>query len=260
MRLNISLLLVLVLFSVPNASAMNRVYDIADLVSSDKDSGSGLILEIPLVVGSPCLVASVHLGLAGTEEIEVFALAEMGSGQEIVDQVTVVWDGAYVFDATRAARYAQDNDLETLSLEISDLMVDKVGDESFQVESGSVTVSYHSRGEDGESIIAPAAPDSEGSADVPVKIGASVSAAPNPFNPSTTFKLTLEKQGTGAFNIYDLSGKKVRSLHFGPLTSGEHEFFWNGRDESGGRVSSGLYMYQYSDENQAVTGKVILLK
>jgi hypothetical protein len=259
MHKRISTVFVFLVFVASSAGAMSFEFDLGDLGSNNKDEGFGYVLEIPLEGGFPCLVASVELGLSGSEEVEVFALAEMGGGPVAIDQITVSANGTYVFDVTKAARYAQANGQAVLTLEISDLVPEK-GIRGFKLESGTATVSYSAVGGGRNPSSTDDDPEASESTTALARSTATVVAVPNPFNPSTHFKLALDKPGNGSFNVYDVSGKRVRCLHSGPISSGAHEFFWDGRDEAGGRVSSGLYLYQYADEHQTVTGKVVMLK
>jgi len=70
---------------------------------------------------------------------------------------------------------------------------------------------------------------------------------PNPFNPSTTIPVTLENGGPARLEVYDVSGRRVRVLHRGELPAGRHEFSWDGRDDRGVAVSSGVYLARFSD-------------
>ncbi len=83
---------------------------------------------------------------------------------------------------------------------------------------------------------------------------------PNPFNPSTDIRYSIIKPGQYSVVIYNLLGQKVRTLVNGHHTVGTHQLRWNGRDDSGNRVSSGIYFYRLSGKNVSITKKMILLK
>jgi len=79
-----------------------------------------------------------------------------------------------------------------------------------------------------------------------VRIGAGVSltvdpARPNPFATSTLIRLTLDAPAVVELGVYDLAGRRLVTLHSGPLASGVHGFDWDGRRDDGGRVPSGVY-------------------
>ncbi len=83
---------------------------------------------------------------------------------------------------------------------------------------------------------------------------------PNPFNPSTTIAFSLPKAGIATVEIYNLKGQKVRSLLHAKLSSGEHKAVWDGTNDDGKTVSSGIYFYRVCCNKQTCTGKMILAK
>ena len=83
---------------------------------------------------------------------------------------------------------------------------------------------------------------------------------PNPFNPSTKITFALERPSRVSLNIYDILGRAVRKLVDEDLSAGEHLVAWNGADESGAAVASGVYVYRLSVDGQAVSRKMTLLK
>ncbi|HKK69874.1 MAG TPA: choice-of-anchor V domain-containing protein [Candidatus Krumholzibacteria bacterium] len=64
---------------------------------------------------------------------------------------------------------------------------------------------------------------------------------PNPFNPSTQIRFELDRGESVRLEIVDLRGRRVRTLVDGPRTPGRHEVTWNGRDDAGAPVASGVY-------------------
>jgi ligand-binding sensor domain-containing protein len=64
---------------------------------------------------------------------------------------------------------------------------------------------------------------------------------PNPFNPSTTLFFSLSSPGHILLAIYNIAGQKVRELASGPLSAGSHAYQWDGKDNAGIEVSSGVY-------------------
>ena len=71
---------------------------------------------------------------------------------------------------------------------------------------------------------------------------ASLSAFPNPFNPQTTLKFTMPMTEHARLSIHDVMGRRLRLLHDGPLAAGAATFSWNGRDEAGNALPSGVYL------------------
>ncbi|MDD4309130.1 MAG: T9SS type A sorting domain-containing protein [Candidatus Cloacimonetes bacterium] len=83
---------------------------------------------------------------------------------------------------------------------------------------------------------------------------------PNPFNPSTTIAFSLPVAGIATLEIYNLKGQKVRQLLNSTLPSGSHKAVWDGINDLGNPVSSGIYFYRVNCNKQAFTGKMILAK
>ncbi|HXF47854.1 MAG TPA: M6 family metalloprotease domain-containing protein [Verrucomicrobiae bacterium] len=83
---------------------------------------------------------------------------------------------------------------------------------------------------------------------------------PNPFNPATVIAYTLEKSGPVELQIFNLLGEKVKTLVSGHQGAGLHQKSWDGRDESGRVVSSGLYLYRLRLEKFAETKKMMLVR
>lgn len=72
---------------------------------------------------------------------------------------------------------------------------------------------------------------------------------PNPFNPTTNIEFQIPPGGRSAFGsvelkVYDINGRLVKTLLNEPLSAGFHSVVWNGKNDNGQRVASGLYFYQ----------------
>jgi hypothetical protein len=67
---------------------------------------------------------------------------------------------------------------------------------------------------------------------------------PNPFNPVTTIAFTLSNGGPARLEIFDASGRLVRTLVDRPMMPGTHQILWDGMDEDGRSVGSGVYFYR----------------
>jgi len=85
--------------------------------------------------------------------------------------------------------------------------------------------------------------------------------SPNPFNPETTLSFMLAKNNTPvSLNIYNLKGQLVRHLVSAILPSGKHSFVWNGLDDAGKEVSSGVYFSRLFTPDYQQTRKMLLAK
>lgn len=96
--------------------------------------------------------------------------------------------------------------------------------------------------------------------DAPGKYVLSVSAFPNPFNPSTTVRYTVPSAGRVTLVVYDIRGGRVATLVDRRMDAGAFSTEWNGRDGNGAAVSSGIYFVRVSRGGNARSYKVTLLK
>ena len=83
---------------------------------------------------------------------------------------------------------------------------------------------------------------------------------PNPFNPNTTIRYDLPGEGAVRLSVYNLSGQKIRTLLDGPQVAGVHRVAWDGKDETGIQVASGIYLYRLETEEGSLVRKMMLLK
>ncbi|MFZ5516475.1 MAG: FlgD immunoglobulin-like domain containing protein [Candidatus Zhuqueibacterota bacterium] len=88
----------------------------------------------------------------------------------------------------------------------------------------------------------------------------SVKNLPNPFNPETTIHVTNAVTGHGSVNIFDVLGRKVREFDLGVIQPGEQKILWNGRDEYGQDLASGVYLLQFRCGADVTLNKMIKIK
>lgn len=86
------------------------------------------------------------------------------------------------------------------------------------------------------------------------------SAYPNPFNQSTQLELAVFKAGLTKLEIFDSSGRHVRTLMSKYLGRGTHNISWNGTDERGQVVSSGLYIAALTGGGMRSTTRMMMVK
>jgi hypothetical protein len=91
-----------------------------------------------------------------------------------------------------------------------------------------------------------------------------LSSYPNPFNPATTIVLELPPGGGGGrtteIDIFDAAGRTVRRLFNGPACGGRSEYRWDGTDDGGSAVSSGLYMAVAKTGSLRLRRKLVLIR
>ena len=83
---------------------------------------------------------------------------------------------------------------------------------------------------------------------------------PNPFNPSTTIRFSLPMTARVSLAVYDVHGRRVRTLIAGTKTEGSHEVIWNGTDQSDLPVPSGTYVYRLRTADGERVGRMSLIK
>ncbi len=83
---------------------------------------------------------------------------------------------------------------------------------------------------------------------------------PNPFNPSTEIRFSLPHRCAVRLNVFDVAGRLVRVLHDGTLGPGRHSIVWDGTNNAGRAVGSGVYFYRLRAGKEAISKKMVLLK
>ena len=83
---------------------------------------------------------------------------------------------------------------------------------------------------------------------------------PNPFNPSTTIIFSLTEDADVTLVVYSILGNRIATVYSGRAGMGRHEFEWNGKNDSGRAVSSGIYLYRLDVGVNFLTRKMLLLK
>ncbi|HOT39231.1 MAG TPA: M14 family zinc carboxypeptidase [Candidatus Cloacimonas acidaminovorans] len=83
---------------------------------------------------------------------------------------------------------------------------------------------------------------------------------PNPFNPETTLSFTLAKNSRATLKIYNPKGQLVKTIVDTDLAKGDYRYVWNGKDNSGHPVASGVYLYSLVADGKTQTHKMLLLK
>ncbi|MCL1827197.1 MAG: T9SS type A sorting domain-containing protein [Candidatus Cloacimonetes bacterium] len=104
-------------------------------------------------------------------------------------------------------------------------------------------------------------PDAEPPIEIPSEpLVFSTSHYPNPFNPETTIAFTIPADSKVELNIYNIKGQRVKKLINSPYTAGNHKIVWNGKNEQGQQVSSGIYFYQFKTDTDQDIKKMLLMK
>ena len=100
---------------------------------------------------------------------------------------------------------------------------------------------------------------SEENPSIPNKISISQNY-PNPFNPETRFQYNIPVDGIVSIEVYDILGKKIKTLVNQWKSAGVHNEIWSGQNDNNQMVSSGVYFYQVKVGDEQITKKMILSK
>ncbi len=92
-----------------------------------------------------------------------------------------------------------------------------------------------------------------------VPVSTEIMIYPNPFNPSTTVSFTI-KQGNVKLAVYNIRGQRVVNLIDAVMPAGTHQVTWNGTNESGSAVSSGVYFFKLQTDESTKIRKALLMK
>lgn len=101
----------------------------------------------------------------------------------------------------------------------------------------------------------------EGPQDLPLQGGTRISMArPNPFGSQTTITYILAKGGMTNISVFDVLGRRIRTLVNGHIQAGYHDIVWDGTDDSGIWAAPGVYLYRLRTGDIVETGRVVRLQ
>ena len=96
--------------------------------------------------------------------------------------------------------------------------------------------------------------------DLPAHVFALAGNHPNPFNPATTINFSLAEPGDVRLEVFDVRGRRVRTLVAGRLAAGPHDVLWDGNDNDGQRQATGVYLVRLQSVGGVRTSKMTLVK
>jgi len=127
--------------------------------------------------------------------------------------------------------------------------------------SGDIALAGASGGPDGEAYVfnldtAPC------SSDVPGELSKVrfIQNHPNPFNPSTQIRFELPESESVTLRVYNAAGAKIATLFDGQASAGSTTVQWNGRDQAGRSMPSGMYFYRLEGEGVDIGGRMALVR
>ena len=83
---------------------------------------------------------------------------------------------------------------------------------------------------------------------------------PNPFNPTTIISFSLPTSEYAQLSIYTVAGQRVRTLLGDNLSAGIHHVTWDGSDQTGRALASGVYIYRLTTPNGTLVRRLMLLR
>lgn len=87
---------------------------------------------------------------------------------------------------------------------------------------------------------------------------------PNPFNPETQITVHISAESRQpepvSLTVFNLAGQKVRRLFQGEISSGTHHFIWDGKNDRGSLLASGVYLYVLQGAGYSLSRKMLFLK
>jgi hypothetical protein len=96
--------------------------------------------------------------------------------------------------------------------------------------------------------------------DLPVAGARLLAPHPNPFNPRVVIPFATDRDVPLRLAVYDLAGRRIVTLREGPVAPGSHEVVWDGRDDRGRAVPSGVYLVRLVADGAVTSRRVVLLR
>lgn len=112
---------------------------------------------------------------------------------------------------------------------------------------------------DGNALLYPGVYTAKRRVDIPTEY-ALHGAAPNPFNAACAIAFDIPEDVKVSVEIYDMLGHKVNTVVNADMKAGTHRVVWDGTDEAGGQLSSGMYLYRMTAGSFSATGRMVYLR
>ncbi|MCB1163637.1 T9SS type A sorting domain-containing protein, partial [bacterium] len=87
-----------------------------------------------------------------------------------------------------------------------------------------------------------------------------LTAYPNPFNPKTRVRFVQPADGPARVTVHGVDGRLLRTLFDATLPAGEHHAEWDGRDDAGHAMSSGVYFLRFEGAGASAGAKLVMLR
>ena len=224
---------------------MNNIVAVAGLTFNVNFDPAVIQLTAAAPTGKAAGLTPVGLDVAGANSTGVLqvSLVDFTFSNAVAVGLADIFKMDFNFVSGSAASLAATAEFTITDVTASDAAA---GNIDVSVWSGTPT--------DGEDVVNPSLP----------KAYALSQNSPNPFNPSTTISYEVKADGAAvqqvSLNVYNIRGQLVRTLVNDQKTAGRYTIQWNGQDNNGSQLSSGVYFYRMQTGDFQQTRKMVLLK
>jgi len=199
------------------------------------------------------LFANFVVGWAYYNPINISGSVVDGDGAAINGAVVTAYSTPVVHATTNASGEFTLLDLPSDATYTVTIKKTGFADKNVQVPVGSSNLDM------GTIVMTPGYSDDSDMVSTP-KVTALKSNYPNPFNPATTIAFDVACEGRVVLNVYNIKGQRVTTLVDDVRSAGSHKVVWNGVDDAGRAVSSGIYFYRMQTEGYTSVKKMLLMK
>ncbi len=196
------------------------------------------------VQGGPLLKPASQPGISWTESDGAWALYSTGGEGPIGADITMRLPESATISSDASLAYSRDGELVTIA-------VAAFANESELFRVTGVSAVPH--------IVSARVNDIPAITAVPLVFDLRQNA-PNPFNPRTALRFSIPEAGVVQLAIYDVNGRLVRTLVDGNRVAGVHEVTWDGMDDAGRAVASGVYVCRLTNQREAMVRRMTLVR
>jgi photosystem II stability/assembly factor-like uncharacterized protein len=154
--------------------------------------------------------------------------------------------------------YYRDNTMNDWAPFMTNLPNVEVSEFEFYLPSNKIRAATYGRGI-WESVIPPVTGNNSGNDNIPVSF-ALFQNYPNPFNPQTVIRFDIPVKSNVSLKIFNILGQEVKTLVYSELSPGEKSVSWNGKDNAGLSVNSGIYVYELRAGDYRESKKLVFVK
>lgn len=211
--------------------------------------------NIPIDDGQHLFLPDAELAIEATQAVMTIGLDEGLRSLRL--KLPFPIEGVVINSEANSELYRLSEDGQALGLIRSE---GSIGDELLlylATCTGTFSVEAEINGHPQSFVITPSACDPPTAPELPLALHQNY---PNPFNPHTTISFSLPEMSKASLKVYNLKGQLVRSVINGELSAGLHQVLFDGKDEKGRDLSSGIYYYKLDTAGKSISKKMVLCK